>query len=169
MMEPSVWIHSSSCAKLILEPGPCVVQECFGNASDSLIMLLFAESYQDPALTKRGGKETCWNEIPYRNSFKQFSYYIILPFKLFKANYTANVCSTISFTALQFQLWKSKVLQNNAYYCIYIKNYRHLNFTQELPQKFQKIAAYHFICQNAINTIFIQWDHPVQTSNLIIS
>lgn len=117
MMEPSVWIHSSNCAELILEPGPYVAQECFGNASDSLIMLWFAESYQDPALTKRGGEETCWIEIPYRNCLKQFSYYRILPLKLFEANYTANVCNTISFIALQFQLWKicCSMMHNTAY------------------------------------------------------
>lgn len=50
-----------------------MAQECFGNASDSLITLLFAESYQDPALTKGGGKklaemkyhtEMVYNNVP---------------------------------------------------------------------------------------------------------
>lgn len=46
-----------------------MAQECFGNASDSLIMLLFAESYQGPALTKKeGGGER--NMLKYhRNNF----------------------------------------------------------------------------------------------------
>lgn len=33
-----------------------MAQECFDNASDSPTMLLFAESYQDPTLTKKGKK-----------------------------------------------------------------------------------------------------------------
>lgn len=36
------------------------------------------------------------------------------------------------------------------------------NCLQRLPQT-------HLICQDTINSILIQWDHPIQTSHLVIS
>lgn len=40
-----------------------MVQECFGNASDSLAMLLFAKFYQDPTLAKKKIKMKCHHNI----------------------------------------------------------------------------------------------------------
>ena len=46
-------------------------------------------------------------------------------------------------------------------------SYVYLKLFRQSP--FRKIINYHLICQNTVYAMFIQWYHPVQSSNLVIS